>query len=186
MNLDHLETLAKAASDDPLVVGKYAAERFVTEGLDAFYDALSPDVVLALIAQAREAERLRADWSSTWRDDVTGAGLTRDEAIGWATAAVREVEWLREALEGLGAGYEWGMCWCITTIDDPRWAFHSPDCQRARRAALAQPTEVTEVACDICGSSDRLTVLMEPDVSLPIVGCGNPWHYILVQPSPVL
>ena len=65
------------------------------DALDLVRDALDTSL-------AWEAER-PADWSATWRDDATGAGMTRDDAIRALadlsqehTALVRHLDRLRE------------------------------------------------------------------------------------------
>jgi hypothetical protein len=41
--------------------------------------------------------------------------------------------------------------------------------------------------CPVCGSALRMTLLpdwQESGAAIPIVGCGNPWHYTNIeQPS---
>jgi hypothetical protein len=43
-----------------------------------------------------------AGWSASWRDDVTGAGMTRDEAIAWATDSLSHLAAARDALREIG------------------------------------------------------------------------------------
>ena len=97
----------------------------------------------AAAARALAAQERPTDWSKTWRDDQTAAGLTRDEAMDWAVrgaralaaAAERERE-LAAALRDLANDLE-DDCGC-PLLDRSDGPVHGSGCPiRVHDAAIA-------------------------------------------------
>lgn len=97
-----------------------------------------------------------ADWSSTWRDDTTGAGVTRDEAIEWAHRAIDKVAGMPEladSWEAEAARVEAEAAGTLAQSQAVAQASTLRYCARELRAALATPAASPEAcAREGCGS----------------------------------